>query len=64
MRYYLIGWGLYWLGDILSHVMNIPGMGWIYPAYNACMIKSVDISGAHGLGILQDVREIDAELDI
>ena len=40
---YVISWTFFWLGDLISRLMHISGLGWFYPAYNRLMLWSIDI---------------------
>jgi hypothetical protein len=40
---YIASWSLYWLGDLISRIMNYFDSGWLYPVYNRVMSASIDI---------------------
>lgn len=41
----------YYLGHIVSLMLRMDALAFLYPAYNWCMIKSMEINDAHGLDI-------------
>ena len=46
-----LSWVLYWLGDLVSRLMNFDCMFWLYPVYNKLMTWSYNIQvwgGNHG----------------
>lgn len=48
---YVISWSFFWLGDLISRLMDICDLGLFYPAYNRLMHWSIDIqewSGCKG----------------
>lgn len=38
-----ITWAFFWMGDLISRIMNYLDWGWMYPAYNNLMWWSVEI---------------------
>jgi hypothetical protein len=40
---YLVSWSLYWLGDLVSRIMQFDSMWWLYPVYNQLMCGSLRI---------------------
>jgi hypothetical protein len=42
-------WTFFWMGDLISWVMNNLDWGWLYPAYNKLMTWSIDIQDWGGL---------------
>ena len=44
---YMIAVVLYYVGDVISRIMQIKYCGWLYPIYNKIMLKScqLDVKG-------------------
>jgi hypothetical protein len=40
---YAISWALYWVGDLVSRVMHVDFMWWLYPVYNRSMLWSSQV---------------------
>lgn len=40
---YLLSWGLFWMGDLVSKIMNNHLAIVLYPVYNWLMTKSYDV---------------------
>ena len=38
---WLVSWSLYWIGDMVSRLMNFDSMWWLYPVYNKLMLWSL-----------------------
>lgn len=43
---WIVSWLLYWAGNFMSLVMNIPRMHWLYPVYNWLMVTSLRVQDA------------------
>ena len=40
---YILSWTLYWLGDLISHLLNFESLFWLYPVYNRFMQWSLRV---------------------
>ena len=40
---YVVSWTLYWIGDLISRLMNFDSMWWLYPVYNRLMQWSLRV---------------------
>jgi hypothetical protein len=40
---YIVSWTLYYIGDIIAHLMHIKHFEWLYSQYSWCMRWSVKI---------------------
>lgn len=54
---YIASWGLYFIGDLISKIMNTRFTAWLYPIYNWCMTKSSEISDQYKLGVWEPIKE-------
>jgi hypothetical protein len=43
---WVFSWFIYWTGNFMGMLMNIPKMHWLYPAYNQLMVLSLRIQDA------------------
>jgi hypothetical protein len=40
---YLVSWALFWLGDLVSRILNFDSMWWLYPVYCRLMQWSLQV---------------------
>ena len=45
---YILSWTLYWLGDLISYLMNYFDWFWLYSFYNNVMLASLDVQAWAG----------------